>query len=201
VLAALPRTARRGRPRHPHDAQLTGQPPLVADAGLELVRFSARRPFHPDRLHEAFDVLLDGVVGTRGRLWLATQHEHAVWLESAGGGLQLGDAGQWLATLGDDDELWAQVDDERRVAAALRWDPLHGDRDTELVVLTHRQPAGVITAALADALLTDEEFALGVDRWRAFEDPFGQAHTDPCEASSPADPTTHLSTHPTEENR
>jgi hypothetical protein len=59
----------------------------------------------------------------------------------------------------------------------------------------------VITAALADALLTDEEFALGVDRWRAFEDPFGQAHTDPCEASSPADPTTHLSTHPTEENR
>jgi G3E family GTPase len=201
VLAALPRTARRGRPRHPHDAQLTGQPPLVADAGLELVRFSARRPFHPERLHEAFDVLLDGVVGTRGRLWLATQHEHAVWLESAGGGLQLGDAGQWLATLGDDDELWAQVDDERRVAAALRWDPLHGDRDTELVVLTHRQPAGVITAALADALLTDEEFALGVDRWRAFEDPFGQAHTDPCEASSPADPTTHLSTHPTEENR
>ena len=197
VLASLPRAARRGRPRHPHDAQLTGQPPLDADAGLELVLFSADRPFHPGRLHEAFDVLLDGVVGTRGRLWLATQHEHAVWLESAGGGLQLGDAGQWLATLGDDADLWAQVDDERRVAAALRWDPLHGDRDTELVVLTHRQPAEAITAALTAALLTDEELALGVEAWRAFDDPFGEEHTDPCEASSPADPTTHL----TEENR
>jgi G3E family GTPase len=197
VLSALPRTARRGRVRHPHDPLLAGQPPLDADAGLELVRFSARRPFHPERLHEAFDVLLDGVVGTRGRLWLATQHDSAVWLESAGGGLQLGDAGQWLATLGDDAQLWAQVDDERRVAAALRWDPLHGDRDTELVVLTHRQPAGAVTAALAAALLTDTELALGPDGWRALPDPFGAAHTDPCEASSPADPTTHL----TEENR
>ncbi|GHE07700.1 ribosome hibernation factor-recruiting GTPase MRF [Klenkia taihuensis] len=191
VLTALPRTARRGRVRHPHDALLAGQPPLDADAGLELVRFSARRPFHPERLHEAFDVLLDGVVGTRGRLWLATQHDAAVWLESAGGGLQLGDAGQWLATLGDDPQLWAQVDDERRVAAALRWDPVHGDRDTELVVLTHRQPAGAITAALAAALLTDDELAAGPDGWSALADPFGAAHTDPCEASSPADPTTH----------
>ncbi|SDP33502.1 GTPase, G3E family [Klenkia soli] len=197
VLTGLPRTARRGRVRHPHDAQLTGQPPLDADAGIELVRFSARRPFHPERLHEAFDVLLDGVVGARGRLWLATQHEHAVWLESAGGGLQIGDAGQWLATIGDDEQLWAQVDDERRVAAALRWDPVHGDRDTELVVLTHRQPADVLTGALAGALLTDEELALGPEGWRAFEDPFGETHTDPCEASSPADPSTHLS----EENR
>lgn len=197
VLAGLPRTARRGRVRHPHDALLAGQPPLDADAGLELVRFSARRPFHPQRLHEAFDVLLDGVVGTRGRLWLATQHDHAVWLESAGGGLQLGDAGQWLATLGDDPQLWAQVDDERRVAAALRWDPVHGDRDTELVVLTHRQPAGAISAVLGAALLTDEELALGIQGWRTFPDPFGEAHTDPCEASSPAEPTTHQ----IEENR
>ncbi len=198
VLAGLGPRARRGRVRHPHDPLLAGQPPLTADAGMELVRFSARRPFHPERLHEAFDVLLDGVVGSRGRLWLATQHDRAVWLQSAGGGLQVGDAGPWLDTLGEDPDLWAQADPERRVAAALRWDPLYGDRDTELVVLTHRQSREALTTAFLDALLTDEELALGVEGWD-FPDPFGESHEDPCEASSPAEDP-HV-THTTEENR
>ena len=198
VLAGLGRDARRGRVGHPHDPLLTGQPPLDPDAGMELVRFSAARPFHPERLHEAFDVLLDGVVGSRGRLWLATQHDRAVWLESAGGGLQVGDAGPWLDTLGDDAELWSQVGPERRVAAALRWNPLYGDRDTEIVVLTYRQPREALTTAFCEALLTDEELALGVDGW-TFADPFGEYHDDPCEASSPADDP-HAHTTP-EENR
>ncbi|KQS54786.1 hypothetical protein ASG36_20285 [Geodermatophilus sp. Leaf369] len=197
VLAGLGLHARRGRVGHPHDAVLAGQPPLEADAGIELVRFSARRPFHPQRLHEAFDVLLDGVVGSRGRLWLATQHDRAVWLESAGGGLQVGDAGPWLDTLGDDAELWAQASPERHVAAALRWDPLYGDRDTEIVVLTHRQSREALTTAFCQALLTDEELTLGVEGWD-FDDPFGDSHDDPCEASSPADDP-HA--HTTEENQ
>ncbi|MCZ2829228.1 GTP-binding protein [Modestobacter sp. VKM Ac-2986] len=187
LLTALPATARRGRMPTPHDALLAGQPPLDAVADVQLVRFSATRPFSPERLHEAVDVLLSGVVTSRGRLWLASQPDRAIWLESAGGGLRIGDAGPWLATLGDDAELWSQVDPERAAAAALRWDPVHGDRDVELVVLTHRQPAGLITAALTDALLTDDELAAGEDAWRALPDPFGAWHEDPCEASSPAD--------------
>lgn len=199
VLAGLDGSARRGRPHSPHAPLLAGQPRLDADAGVQLVRFTAARPFHPERLHEAFDVLLDGVVGSRGRLWLATQGDRAVWLESAGGGLQVGDAGPWLATLGDDAELWAQVDPERRAAAALRWDPVHGDRDAALVVLVHRQSPDVVTDALRDALLTDAEFAAGPELWATFPDPFGDWHADPCEDSTPA-PDPRSSTHP-EENR
>ena len=192
LLAGLPATAKRGRMPTPHDALLAGQPPLDAVADVQLVRFSATRPFSPERLHDEIDVLLTGVVGSRGRLWLASQPDRAIWLESAGGGLRIGDAGPWLATLGDDAELWSQVDPERSAAAALRWDPVHGDRDVELVVLTHRQPAELITAALTAALLTDAELAAGEDTWRALPDPFGAWHSDPCEASSPADTDLHV---------
>jgi G3E family GTPase len=189
VLAALGPDSRRGRLPSMHDPLLAGQPPLGEDAGVGLVRFAPVRPLHPDRLHDALDVLLDGVVCSRGRLWLASRHDRALWLESAGQGLRVGDAGPWLATLPDDG--WADVPPERRVAAALRWDPDHGDRHTELVVLTHRQPASLITAALHAAELTDEEFAAGPEAWRRFPDPFGSWHEDPCEASAPADDATH----------
>ena len=190
VLAQLGPGARRGRVSTPHDALLAGEPPLGDDAGVGLVRFSATRPFHPERLHEALDVLLDGVVCSRGRLWLATQHDRAVWLESAGGGLRVGDAGPWLATLPDDPELWAQVDPQRQAAAALRWDPVHGDRDVELLVLSHRQPPVVVTTTLFAALLTDDEFAAGPAAWAGLTDPFGDRHADPCGAAGPADDAT-----------
>ena len=104
----------------------------------------------------------------------------------------MGDAGPWLDTL--DNGAWAEVDPQRRVAAALSWDPVHGDRHTELVVLTHRQPVLAITAALHAAVLTDEEWAAGPEAWRRYRDPFGSWHEDPCEASGPADDS---STHAT----
>jgi len=187
VLAQLGPDARRGRISSPHDPLLAGQPPLGEDAGIALVRFGADRPFSPERLHDALDVLLEGVVCSRGRLWLATRSDRALWLESAGGGLQVGDAGPWLATLDEDPQLWAEVDPQRAAAAALRWDPLYGDRDSQLVVLTHRRSPTAITTALSGALLTDAELAGGPAAWAAMEDPFGDRHADPCEASSSAD--------------
>src|SRR3712207_5135682 len=99
-----------------------------------------------ERLNREIRRRTDGVVCSRGRVWLASQHDRAVWLESAGQGLRVGDAGPWLATL--DDEAWIDVDAHRRVAAALRWDPVHGDRHTELVVLTHRQRSEEHTSEL-----------------------------------------------------
>nr|WP_039785280.1 GTP-binding protein [Actinoalloteichus spitiensis] len=178
-LAALPPTARRGEVDDAHAPLLRGQPPVEPDAGVELVLFSARRPFHPERLHDALDVLLDGVVRSRGRVWVATQPDVALWLESAGGGLRVGHAGPWLAAA--DGEAWGSVDAERAAIAAARWHHRYGDRHQELVVLTHRASAGEITAALREALLTEDELALGPAGWRRFDDPFGSWHTEPCE--------------------
>lgn len=184
LLGSLPERARRGRPDDVHAALLRGTPPLDGDCGVRLVVFSARRPFHPGRLHDALDVLLDGVVRTRGRVWLATRPEAVLWLESAGGGLKVGHAGDWLDGAGS--EAWEAASDERQAIAALGWHPDFGDRAQDLVVLSHAADPDEIDAVLREALLTDLELAAGEDVWRALPDPFGWWHTDPCEPAADA---------------
>jgi G3E family GTPase len=179
ALRNLSRDARRGRSDEPHGPLLVGQPPLDSRGPISLVEFSARRPFHPQRLHACLDLLLEGVIRTRGRLWLASQHEHAMWLESAGGGLRVSSAGKWLAAL-TGPEL-AHVDVERRIFAELMWDEQHGDRHTAMTVLMCGASAAEIRDGLDGALLTDDELASPQD-WIGYDDPFGDWHEDPCGA-------------------
>ncbi|GAA1456238.1 ribosome hibernation factor-recruiting GTPase MRF [Williamsia maris] len=178
LLAAVPDTARRGAMTGAHDPLLPGQPPLDADCGVRLVEFHSDRPLHPGRLHEAIDCLLEGVVCSRGRLWLATQPDEALWIESAGGGLRVATGGPWLAAMSDD-EVDA-CDPERVSMAALRWHPEFGDRDTSIVVLSLRADASFIQDTLRGACLTDAEMAAGPAGWAMFDDPFGSFHRDPC---------------------
>lgn len=183
LLARVPATARRGAIADAHSPLLRGQPPLSVDCGVTLVEFTADRPFHPQRLHEAIDVLLDGVVTARGRVWLATSPEHVVWLESAGGGLRVAEAGRWLAAMSPDQQ--EAVPTGRRAMAALRWDDRFGDRDTSLVVLAHAADPTDIDRALHWALVTDEELDHEAE-WSSWPDPFGQWHEDPCEDADTA---------------
>lgn len=44
------------------------KPPLHADAGVQLVTFTARQSFHPERLHAALDVQI-GYAGPEQRTW------------------------------------------------------------------------------------------------------------------------------------
>ncbi|KOV89711.1 hypothetical protein ADL03_02565 [Nocardia sp. NRRL S-836] len=103
--------------------------PLVPECGVSTAVFTADRPFHPRRLGDALDALLDGtVVRSRGRLWVADEPDTALHLESAGGGLHVGAGG-----------------------------PRDG-RTTQIVAITVGEPDG-ITAAFTDALLTDDELS------------------------------------------
>ncbi|WHT20107.1 GTP-binding protein [Crossiella sp. CA-258035] len=176
-LDLVPGNARRGEIDDAHAPLLRGQPPLSAESGVQVTVFSQRRPFHPDRLHEALDFLLDGVVRARGRVWVASQPDVALWLETAGGGLRIGHAGPWLAAIED----WSGIDPDRRAMADLIWDPYYGDRSQDLFVLSHTAVPGEIVEALESALLTDEELAEGQEAWLAYEDPFGSWHEDPCD--------------------
>lgn len=146
---------------------------------MQLTTFTARRPFRPERLHEAIDVLLEGVVRARGRVWLATRPDAVLWLGSAGGGLEVGHAGEWLAA-GDEDD-WRAADPQRRAAADLRWHPRWGDRVQELAILVHDADPDRIDATLRGALLDDRELAAGEAAWRGLPDPLGRHHTDPCD--------------------
>ncbi len=177
ALDNLFRDARRGRSDDPYGPLLAGQPPLDSRGPINLVEFNARRPFHPQRLHACLDVLLEGVIRTRGRLWLASQPEQAMWLESAGGGLRVSSAGKWLAAL-TGTEL-ADIDPERRAFAELTWDDQYGDRHTAMTVLVYSAHAAEILDALDGALLNGDELRFPQD-WIHYDDPFGDWHEDPC---------------------
>jgi G3E family GTPase len=172
LLAAIPASSRRGEVDDGFGSLLHGQPPLEPAHGVSLVHFTARRPFHPMRLHDSIDVLLDGVVRARGRVWVASQPDMALWLESAGGGLRVGNLGPWLAAIDDGED----TGEDRRAVASLRWDPYYGDRDQEIVVITRFADTAEITAALNAALVTDEELALIAEL--DFADPFADWHEE-----------------------
>lgn len=178
AVAHIEPDSRRGRSDNPHDPLLVGQPSLDADGDVGLLVFSARRPFHPERLHDALDLLLDGVVRTRGRLWLANRFDHAMWIESAGGCLRTDYAGKWLAAMSSSELTYA--DPERRALAAAFWDDELGDRQVSLTVLVCGAEPDEIAEGLRGALLTDDEWARP-DEWPGYHDPFDDWHEDPCE--------------------
>lgn len=180
-LARAPLSNRPSAVFDPHAPLLPGGPPTEMDAGVALVEFEAIRPFHPERLHHALDVLLDGVVAARGRLWLATQPDHVLWLESAGGGLQIAPVDTWVAAVPEEDR--ADLDMSRLATAALRWRAETGDRHSALAVLSVDADPDTIRAAFRWALLTDDELA-APGTWSRWDDPFADAHRDPCDTTT-----------------
>lgn len=178
LLDRVPATARRGEVDGPHGRLLRGQPPMQDEVGVMVMLFEERRPFHPQRLHDALDVLLEGTLRTRGRAWVASQPDSVLWLESAGGGLAIGHAGPWLAALPE--QQWSQVEPDRQLRASLHWDEDHGDRMQELVVIAHSAEPGEIRHALNEALLTDDELSAGRAAWAQYPDPFAEWHEEPC---------------------
>lgn len=176
LLSAIPSGSRRGKVDDAHAVLARQEHPRHAEYGVGTVFYGARRPFHPRRLHDTLDVLLDGVVRTRGRIWVSTQPDEVLALESAGGGLHVVRAGPWLGTIAD----WSAIPVERALMASLRWDDRFEDREQALVVVYHAADPDAITAALDAALLTDDELAAGHEQWRDWADPFGEFHSDPC---------------------
>lgn len=132
--------------------------------------FRGRRPFHPQRLHDALDDVTADAIRGRGHLWIATQPDTAIGWQSCGGGVILGNLGHWLAALPR--ERWNEASDMRRLAADATWDPYYGDRNTVLSFVGFDLDAYAMTATLNRCLLTDAELAGGADGWRALPDPF-----------------------------
>ena len=181
ALANLESGTRRGRSDNPHDPLLAGEPPLDPDGDVGLMVFTARRPFHPQRLHATLELLLDGVVRTRGRLWLANRFDDVMWIESAGGGMRFEYAGRWLAAMSSSERAYA--DPQRSALAAADWHDRLGDRHVSITVLVCGAEPEEIVDGLRGALLTDDELSRP-EEWPTYADPFGDWHEDPCEEMS-----------------
>ncbi|GAA3918784.1 cobalamin biosynthesis protein CobW [Amorphoplanes auranticolor] len=145
----------------------------VAEHGVTACVFHARRPFHPERLHDALDEITGQVVRSRGHFWLAARPDLVLSWESAGG-LSVGPVSGWLADVPG--EHWAGAGAERCLAAAVDWDPYYGDRHQHLAFIGVDLDPVRLHRTLASCLLTDHELCRGEEAWRSLPDPFSRTY-------------------------
>ncbi|MFC0627393.1 CobW family GTP-binding protein [Kribbella deserti] len=68
------------------------------EAGVTTVLWRSTRPLHPARLNDALESIVEGVVRSRGVVWLANRPTQRVRWESAGFSASLGALGEWSDT-------------------------------------------------------------------------------------------------------
>jgi G3E family GTPase len=66
--------------------------------GVTTVLWRSTRPLHPARLNDALEDIVNGVVRSRGVVWLANRPTQRVRWESAGYSASLGTLGEWSET-------------------------------------------------------------------------------------------------------
>jgi G3E family GTPase len=139
------------------------------------VVYRARRPFHPERLWALLHEEWKGVLRGKGFFWLATRNDIGGSLAQAGGACRPSPAGTWWAA--QDRAEWPEGDDELMEEIAADWygdtdDFSIGDRRQELVLIGTHLDAKQWREKFDACLLTDDEYAMGADGWKAFADPF-----------------------------
>jgi len=120
--------------------------------GVASFTYRRRRPFHPERVADVLRTLPDGVVRSKGTLWVAgTELRQTVG--QAGPSVRVTARGRWIASLPD-----VEQDLYRSNRPSLEWDDEHGDRRTEFVVIGTQFDEDALRGRLDDALVTDGEW-------------------------------------------
>ena len=149
--------------------------PETEEYGIGSFVYRRRRPFHPRRLMSALGTGLDGVVRSKGYLWLASRPGHCGIWSQAGASLQMDRAGYWFAAV--ERESWP-TDPEIREWIDLNWDKEVGDCRQEIVFIGVQMDREAIEATMDKALLTDDEMSLGPAQWLRLEDPLPSWETE-----------------------
>jgi G3E family GTPase len=150
--------------------------------GIGTLIYRARRPFHPERLWTLLHEEWKGVLRSKGFFWLATRDDIGGSLSQTGGACRPGPAGTWWAA--QDRSEWPGGDDELLEEIAADWygdedDFTIGDRRQELVLIGVDIDPVAWRAKFDACLLTDDEYALGLDAWKQLPDPFPAWDLDP----------------------
>ena len=120
--------------------------------GVASFTYRQRRPFHPLRIATVLGDLPDGVVRSKGTLWIAGNDLRQT-VGQAGRSVRVEARGPWVASLPE-----IEQDLYRSNRPSLEWDEEHGDRRTEYVVIGTEFDEAELRARLDDALVTDEEW-------------------------------------------
>jgi len=152
--------------------QLRGEHvPETEEYGISSFVYRARRPFHPQKIHDFFanPEISGKLLRSKGFFWLASRPQYAGQWSQAGGVAQHGAAGMfWKAV---PTEQWP--DDEEYINYIMtKWVEPFGDMRQELVFIGRGMQKEIFIAQLDTCLLTDEEMLAGQAYWKALPDPF-----------------------------
>lgn len=144
---------------------MTEHIPETEEYGITSFVYKRRRPFHPQRLMEWLENWPVDVVRAKGFFWLASRNNMVGLLSQAGPSIMIQGAGEWIAAYSkkEQQEILKEEPDLLR-----KWDELHGDRMTELVMIGIEMNHQEIVDSLDQCLLTNDEMN---QDWSTFVDP------------------------------
>lgn len=143
--------------------------PETEEYGITSFVYRHRWPFHPKRLAQQLTDAWPGVLRSKGFFWLASRPDMQAMWSHAGLSVMLEPLASWYASTPKDE--WDLETDEERAELEARWDPLLGDRQTEIVFIGIDMDEAAIRSRLDECILTGREFEKGFDKWLKFRDP------------------------------
>lgn len=141
--------------------------PETEEYGISSFVYRARRPFHPERVHDLLNGDLPGVIRAKGHFWLATRPDWVVEFSLAGAMSRVTPLGGWWASVPR--ERWPEGA-ETLAEIANHWEKPWGDRRQELVFIGAGMDRKALVDRLDAALLADSDFR--PREWRGLPDPF-----------------------------
>ena len=145
------------------------QTPETDEYGITSFVYRHRWPFHPDRLASELADAWPGVLRSKGFLWLASRPDvQALWSQ-AGLSVMLEPLALWYAAMPEDE--WELETQDEVAELQSRWDPVVGDRQTEIVFIGVDMDETAIRERLDRCVVTGDEFEKGPEAWARYDDP------------------------------
>ena len=143
--------------------------PETEEYGITSFVYRHRWPFHPKRLSRELNEAWPGVLRSKGFFWIASRPDMQAMWSHAGLSVMLEPLAPWYVSTPEDE--WDLETDEERAELMERWDPLLGDRQTEIVLIGIDMDEDRIRRRLDACILTGREFEKGPEKWLKFRDP------------------------------
>ena len=143
--------------------------PETEEYGITSFVYRHRWPFHPKRLSRELNEAWPGVLRSKGFFWVASRPDMQAMWSHAGLSVMLEPLAPWYVSTPEDE--WDLETDEERAELMERWDPLLGDRQTEIVFIGIDMDEDAIRRRLDACILTVREFEKGPEKWLKFRDP------------------------------